>query len=154
MRDMTAVDRRYRVLIVEDDQDDLVLLDRALRRACEAMGIGVELSCSVNGFDALSTVARGDLTSRLPDVVVIDLNMPVMGGELFLRRLRGEFGLGNVPAVVLTTSSEKPIHAAALSSGADYVFVKPNSFAELLVIANKVIEVAQVGERSTRAFCC
>ena len=89
-------------MIVEDDQDDVLLLDRALRRACKAMGIGVELSCSVNGFDALSTVARGDLTSRLPDVVVIDLNMPVMGGELFLRRLRGEFGLGKVPAVVLT----------------------------------------------------
>lgn len=135
-------------MIVEDDQDDVLLLDRALRSACKAMGIGVELSCSVNGFDALSTVARGDLTSRLPDVVVIDLNMPVMGGELFLRRLRGEFGLGKVPAVVLTTSDEKPIHAAAFISGANYVFVKPNSFAELMIIANKVIEVARQGDRS------
>jgi len=148
MRNTTAACRSCRVLIVEDDQDDVLLLDRALRSACKAMGISVELSCSVNGFDALSTVARGDLTSRLPDVVVIDLNMPVMGGELFLRRLRGEFGLRKVPAVVLTTSDEKPLHAAAISSGADYVFVKPNSFAELMIIANKVIEVAREGDRS------
>jgi len=74
--------------------------------------------------------------------------MPVMGGELFLRRLRGEFGLGKVPAVVLTTSDEKPIHAAAFISGANYVFVKPNSFAELMIIANKVIEVARQGDRT------
>jgi CheY-like chemotaxis protein len=152
MRDRAAADKNCRVLIVEDDHDDARLLDRALRSACAARGVGVELSCSVNGFDALSTVALNDLTSRLPDVVVIDLNMPIMGGELFLRRLRGEFGFGTVPAVVLTTSNEKSIHAAAFSSGADYVFVKPTSFAELMVIANKVIEVARDGDRSTRAF--
>ncbi len=146
MRPIAAASRTCRILIVEDDQDDVLLLDRALHGAGKAMGISVELSHSVNGFDALSIVALGDLTSKLPDVAVIDLNMPVMRGELFLRRLRGEFGLKNVPTIVLTTSDEKSIHAAALSSGADHVFVKPSRFAELLAIADKVIEVALQGQ--------
>jgi two-component system, chemotaxis family, chemotaxis protein CheY len=148
MRPTAAASRNRRILIVEDDQDDMLLLDRALRSAGKEMGVTVEISHSGNGFDALSVVALGDLTSKLPDVAVIDLNMPVMRGELFLRRLRGEFGLKNVPTIVLTTSDETSIHAAALSSGADYVFVKPNSYSELLVIAGKVMEVACQGERT------
>jgi CheY-like chemotaxis protein len=140
--------RSIRVLIVEDDRDDVILLDRALRSASKASGIAVELMHVQNGLDALSAIARGDLTTRLPDVVVLDLNMPVMSGELFLRRLRGDLGLPGLPAVVLTTSNDKPIHAAAMSSGADWVFVKPDNFAELLAIAEKVIGVATEGVKS------
>ena len=133
-------------MIVEDDHDDVFLLDRALRTASKAIGVRVELSHCENGFEALSAVARGDLMASLPDVVIVDLNMPLMGGELFLRRLRGDLGLSKVFAAVLTTSNEAPIHAEAISSGANCVFVKPNSFAELLAIANKVIGAATEGQ--------
>ena len=142
----TSPNERCNILIVEDDRDDVVLLDRALRAAAKTNGVEVEIMHVANGFEALSAVARGDLTSRLPHVVIVDLNMPIMGGELFLRRLRGDLGLTGLPAVVLTTSSDRPIHAAAMTSGANCVFVKPNSFAELLAIANKVIDFATVGE--------
>jgi len=145
MGDTTTARRSCRVLIVEDDRDDVLLFDRALRTACKANGVYVELSYSENGFEALSAIALSDLATRLPDVVVVDLNMPVLSGESFLRRMRGDFGLAKVPVVVLTTSNETPIHAAAISSGANYVFVKPNSFAELLAIANKVLDVAREG---------
>jgi len=147
MSNTTSRPDRCNILIVEDDHDDVVLLDRALRAAAKTNGVNVEIMRVANGFEALAAVARGDLTARLPDVVIVDLNMPIMGGELFLRRLRGDLELAGLPAVVLTTSSDQPIHAEAMSSGADCVFVKPNSFGELLAIANKVIEVATGGER-------
>jgi CheY-like chemotaxis protein len=148
MVETTGPSRNCRVLIVEDDSDDVLLLNRALRAASKTSGIGLDLTHAKNGFEALSAVARGDMTSRLPDVVVVDLNMPIMSGESFLRRLRSDLGLERLSAVVLTTSNDKPIHEAALSSGANFVFVKPNSFAELLAIANKVIVFATEGRRS------
>jgi CheY-like chemotaxis protein len=149
MPDAIIARRSCRILIVEDNSGDTYLLNRALLAASRNAGIGLELAHSENGLQALGAVARGDLTARLPDIVVVDLKMPIMGGELFLRRLRGDLGLPKLPAVVLTTSNEKFMHMTALSSGANHVFVKPNSFAELLVIASKVLECATEGGLST-----
>ncbi|MGO9740067.1 MAG: response regulator, partial [Roseiarcus sp.] len=94
-----------------------------------------------NGMEALSSVARDDLKTNLPNIVVVDLNMPVLSGEVFLRLLRTELQLPSLPAVVLTTSNEKPVHDAAMAAGADQVFVKPGSLRELELIAREILEI-------------
>jgi CheY-like chemotaxis protein len=136
------IDRKAcQVLIIEDDQDDAFLLKRALNAAAFEHGITLGVSHSVNGLDALGSVARADILSRLPAVIIVDLNMPVLDGGRFLDFLRADMQLCGVPAVVLTTSTEKPVHAQALASGANAVFSKPDTQEELVEIARQILHM-------------
>ncbi len=134
-KDMNTFD----VLIIEDDLDDAYLLKRALNRAASELNIKLGLTHSANGLDALGSVARSDVMCRLPDVIIVDLNMPIVDGDRFLDLLRSDLRLGDVPAAVLTTSTEKPVHAKALASGANAVFSKPSTQEELVEIARKIL---------------
>ncbi len=131
----------FDVLIIEDDLDDAYLLKRALNKVAAEKNVTLEVTHRVNGLDALGLVARDDLMSRLPDVIVVDLNMPLVDGDRFLDLLRTDFRLREVPAAVLTTSTEKPMHAKALASGANAVFSKPNSQDELVEIARQILRM-------------
>jgi CheY-like chemotaxis protein len=136
------IDRKTcQVLIIEDDQDDAFLLKRALNAAAFEHGITLGVSHSFNGLDALGSVARADILSRLPAVIIVDLNMPVLDGGRFLDFLRADMQLRSVLAVVLTTSTEKPVHAQALASGADAVFSKPDTQDELVEIARRILRM-------------
>lgn len=132
----------FKILLIEDDRDDVFLLKRALEGVARRRAVPLAIHYSGNGFEGLSNVGRRDLLDDLPDVVVLDLNMPVMDGMAFLRTLRTEFSLGGIHAVVLTTSGEKAVHDAAFRAGADRVFVKPNTFGELVTIAEKIVTVS------------
>jgi CheY-like chemotaxis protein len=136
---MTKSENICEVLIVEDDLDGAFLLKRALNVAAAENDVTLSVSHQVNGMDALGAVARGDLTSQIPDVIVVDLNMPLVDGDRFLDQLRSRLQLGGVPTAVLTTSTEKPVHAKALASGANVVFSKPNTQDELIEIARKIL---------------
>ena len=129
------------VLIVEDDRDDAFLISRALNIVAARRNMRIGVSHCLNGFEALNRV-NGDEKYRLrPDVVVVDLNMAPVNGDQFLGALREDPHLSEVPAAVLTTSTERWIHAKALACGADIVFSKPNSQEELLEIADQILEL-------------
>ncbi len=130
------------VLIIEDDRDDAFLLKRALNTAALESGVTLDVTHRVNGMDGLGAVAVSDVLTRLPAIIVVDLNMPVVDGERFLDFLRGDMRLGDVPAVVLTTSTEKPVHAQALAAGANAVFSKPNTQEELVEIARRILRMS------------
>lgn len=129
-----------RVLLIEDDPDDVYLFERALDHVKVRDGRDVVLDRAGDGLEGSYRVAIDDLTSRLPDVVVLDLNMPRLDGMKFLHALRATFGVRDLPVVVLTTSAAKPIHDEAMSAGADKVFVKPDHADALLEIAAEIID--------------
>ncbi len=127
------------VLIIEDDQDDAFLLRRALNSASAESGLSLDVTHTSNGLEAINAVALSDMMSRMPDVIIVDLNMPIIDGGRFLRLLRADLRLVDVPTAVLTTSAEKPIHDQALAAGADAVFAKPDSQGELVAIARRIL---------------
>ncbi len=139
----TKRERRH-ILIVEDDQDDAFLLKRALTSAARDANVDLHIVHTVNGLDALGAVARDDLLENLPQVIVVDLNMPLVDGGRFLDALRSDLGLTDVPAVVLTTATDKTVLDKAMSQGADAVFSKPNSQSELLAIAREILAFGSV----------
>lgn len=130
-----------RILVVEDDPDDIYLLRRAFKAAGEQAARAVEIETAPNGFDAISRLVRQDLIGNLPDVVLLDLNMPVMDGIQLLNSLRGELSLSEpgLPTIVLTTSHEASVHEAAREAGATAIYVKPQTEAGLTNIASKVV---------------
>lgn len=147
---MSAVEtkeRACRVLIIEDDQDDVFLFKRALDGVRAILNRDIECEHVDNGLDAIFLVSREEITDKLPDVLVLDLNMPRLDGIKFLKSLRRSLLLKDLPVFVLTTSTAPSIHEEAMRAGADKVFVKPNDAEALLAIALEVITAVTSGRK-------
>jgi two-component system chemotaxis response regulator CheY len=111
--DIHPVDMRT-CLIVDDSR----IIRKVARRIVEEMGF--EVDEAADGAEALS-----HCTDPLPDVVLLDWNMPVMDGMTFIRRLRDMPG-GDKPKVLFCTIETAPERIAeALGAGADDYVMKP-----------------------------
>jgi two-component system, chemotaxis family, chemotaxis protein CheY len=132
-------DRVCRILIIEDDLDDVFLFRRAVDRASLILSCEIVCEQVSNGLDAIFLITREDLMAKLLDAVVLDLNMPRFDGMQFLQSLRHSLALNDLPVFVLTTSAEPALHAEARKAGADKVFVKPNDTEALLQIALEIV---------------
>jgi len=141
-RFMTDARHARNVLIVEDDRDDAFLLKRALGVAAKEKRIALNVVHTVDGLDALGDIACKDLMNRLPDIIVVDLNMPKVDGGRFLAALRDDLQLTDLPAVVLTTATADHVLDNAMADGADAAFSKPNTQEELLAIARVILSYA------------
>ena len=98
--------------------DDSRVVRKVARRILEANGYAV--SEAGDGQQALDACRAG-----LPDVVLLDWNMPVMDGLTFLRELRGEFGPDNPMVIFCTTENDMAHIEMAISSGAQEYIMKP-----------------------------
>jgi two-component system KDP operon response regulator KdpE len=107
-----------RVLIVDDEAE----IRRALRLALEARGYSVTAVAS--GEDAIASMER----SR-PEVVLLDLLMPGMGGLEACKQMRSRWP---VPIIVLSVMGQEQDKVAALDAGADDYLTKPFGFDELM----------------------
>ena len=136
-----------RVLIIEDDEDDVFLLKRAFKRMCDDLGCDIECDEVGNGLEALVWVTRHDLTNRLPDALILDLNMPRLDGIAFLKSLRQTLLLRELPVFVLTTTTAASIHERAIEAGANRVYVKPNDPAALAPIVREIAEETWSGSQ-------
>jgi len=98
--------------------DDSVVVRKLARMMIEDLG----LACTeVNdGQEALDFCLQ-----RLPDVILLDWNMPVMNGMEFMAALRGMPGGGDVKIVFCTTENEMAAIKTALAAGADEYIMKP-----------------------------
>lgn len=125
--------RALKILHIEDSEEDLILFGRA----CEAAGLPAEFHTVGDGFEAIAYLkGGGKFTDRskhpLPDLIVLDLKMPRMGGFDFLKWLRQEPELSALPVLVFTVSASAEDKARAVAEGATGYFVKPTDFETLV----------------------
>ena len=113
--------RKHRVLIVEDEHDVAGLIKHALERGGEA-----EAEIVPSGDLALEAVA-----ARPPDLVILDLNLPVLSGTEVCRILRGRHDGRHLPIIMLTARTGEDDRVAGLDLGADDYVTKPVSLREL-----------------------
>lgn len=97
--------RTPHVLLVEDNEDDVVLLRLGFDRA----GVPVDLHVVDNGAACLHFLRREPPFSAAPrpDLVLLDLNMPVLDGRGTLAAIEADPALRDIPVVVLTTSARE-----------------------------------------------
>ena len=112
---------KHRVLIVEDEQDIAGLIKHTLERAGDA-----EADIVSSGDVALKTVA-----SRPPDLIILDLNLPVVGGVEVCRILRSRSDSRHIPIIMLTARTGENDRVGGFESGADDYVTKPFSLREL-----------------------
>lgn len=125
------------ILLVEDDVVDVKTVERAFRE----LGIAVPLVHRASGEEALEWLrsrAGSGHNSRLPAVILLDLNMPRMDGLEFLRIVKGDVALKRIPVIVLTTSHEESDRAASFELGAAGYVRKPVDF-EKFVDAMRIV---------------
>jgi DNA-binding response OmpR family regulator len=110
-----------RVLVVEDDRDIADLVARYLRKA------GFEVEILASGRDALAA-----LTSRPPDLLVLDLMLPHVSGQEICRIARAQPSTAGLPIIMLTARADEPDRISGLELGADDYIGKPFSPNELV----------------------
>jgi DNA-binding response OmpR family regulator len=112
---------RHRVLIVEDEQDIAGLIKHTLERGGET-----EAQIVGSGDAALKAVIE-----RAPDLIILDLNLPVVGGLEVCRILRSRADVPHVPIIMLTARTSEDDRVSGLEQGADDYVTKPFSIREL-----------------------
>ena len=93
------------LLIVEDNETDVL----CLKEAFEKNGIGKTIITASNGEEALAYLNddSGEYEGRIPNLILLDLNMPIMNGFEFLEAVKSDDRLKAIPVVVLTSSTSK-----------------------------------------------
>ena len=122
------------IFIIDDDVDDQELFVSAL----ENIDKSLECKVAVNGHDAL-----GKLNAKLvsPNIIFLDLNMPMMNGIQFLQKIKKEDDYKHIPVIIFTTSSNPRTVSEVKQLGAKELVTKPNSFVELISLLRKVLEI-------------
>ncbi|HEY0548422.1 MAG TPA: response regulator [Verrucomicrobiae bacterium] len=121
-----VVGRQYRILLIEDDGNDVELIRRAFKGFNEVMSLHV----AYNGREALDHLLSGAGESAPPDLIVCDINMPIMGGFDFLGWLK-KSSHRRTPVVMLSSSLVDRDVARAYDLGAAGYLGKPPAFDEL-----------------------
>lgn len=118
--------RLVHFLLIEDDEDHADLVSRAMREN----RVANTLSRVSNGEEAMDYLhAHGEFAhAERPDVMLLDLNLPKMGGQELLRIVKSDARLASIPVVVLTTSDADVDRARAYASHANSYVVKPLDF--------------------------
>lgn len=119
------------LLLVEDNPQDELLNLRALRK----VNLASQVDVVRDGQQALDYLfAEGEFAARaaapLPAVVMLDLNLPRIGGLEVLKRLRNDARTRLLPIVILTSSDEQRDRLAGYENGANSFVCKPLDFAE------------------------
>jgi CheY-like chemotaxis protein len=121
------------ILLVEDDNVDAMTVKRAMRDLHAASSV----IHSVNGEEALKYLTRPD--TEKPFVILLDLNMPKMGGIEFLKVIKTNPELKTIPIIVLTTSKEKRDVHESFELGAAGYMVKPVDYSKFVEILGKIM---------------
>ena len=135
-------DRRLNILLVEDDELDVMNVQRAFKKN----NVVNPLHTAGNGLDALAML-RGDAIPRDRRLILLDLNMPRMGGIEFLKELRADPDLKATTVVVLTTSDEERDKVKAYDLNVAGYILKPvtlAAFIEIMATLNKYWSVNEL----------
>jgi two-component system alkaline phosphatase synthesis response regulator PhoP len=137
---------RTHVLVVDDEQDIAGLIKHGLEKAGD-----IEVEIVGTGDGALKAV-----NDRTPDLIVLDLNLPVLSGLEVCRILRSRTSTATVPIIMLTARTSESDRVTGLEVGADDYITKPFSLRELAARVRAVLRRGRPepgnGARSGEAF--
>lgn len=114
-----------KILLAEDDEDDRMIFDDIVSQLMLENNFTF---CSVdNGLKVLQFL-EGLEEPELPDLVILDQNMPQMNGKEALGLLKEDQRLKHIPVVIYSTYNDARLAAACLDMGAAQVITKPDSY--------------------------
>jgi CheY-like chemotaxis protein len=120
------------ILLADDDIDDREMFCEALERIDKT----IACNCSINGIELLKKL---DVLDEIPQLVFLDLNMPVMNGWQCLQLLKKHEHHKDIPVIIISTAAHNDEMNMAIERGALCYLVKPNNFKELSNLLEKIV---------------
>jgi CheY-like chemotaxis protein len=126
------------IVIADDDLEDHELIKKAVKE-CDLNYI---VTSVYNGMQLMNLLLRKGFYktefTHNPDLVILDLKMPIMDGYEALRQIRSNPGLQDIPVYVITESDTADDRKKLVEAGADGFYTKPFSFDELLKLVGTI----------------
>ena len=125
---------KVNILLVDDDEEDRLLFSLAIKKT------GIE--SSLTEIESCDELIRhlGECNSRLPDIIFLDINMPLKDGKLCLKEIRKDQKFHNIPVIMYSTSDHPNDVEETFREGANLYTVKAVSFSDQVDILKKIFE--------------
>ncbi|APU69489.1 MAG: response regulator [Bacteroidota bacterium] len=130
---------KLNILLIEDDFIEVM----KLKRAISSLSLNHNLLEAKNGEEALEVLQN---TANLPDIILLDLHMPKMNGIEFLEILKADEQLRQIPAIILTTSSNRKDLLECYRTGIAGYVIKPLKYDDYVEKIGAVLKYWTVNE--------
>jgi len=131
------------LFLADDDHDDRELFKEAI----EEIAVKTKVVTFENGVSLMAHLL--DTTTKLPDFIFLDLNMPMMTGEECLDDIRSESNLQQIPITIYSTFYNHKQASLLKEKGADRYIQKPNNFSLLKATIERCLESFKVENDET-----
>jgi CheY-like chemotaxis protein len=121
----------FNIIVADDDSDDQYFLTEAIKKNSHH-----RITSVYNGAQLMDLLLDNEKNTEQPDLILLDLNMPVMDGFAALSRIKKNAKLKHIPVFVLTTSRRENDKTTCRLLGADEFFSKPSE----LTMLNGLVE--------------
>lgn len=120
------------ILLVEDDPGDVELI----REGFKQTKLSLNIQTAENGKEALAYLHKENPYAKAqdPDLILLDLNMPVMGGKEFLHIFKQDSKIKHIPVIVFTTSNSEEEIVKSYNLGANCYLTKPVNLEQLFKV--------------------
>ena len=120
--------------MADDDKDDFYILKEAAEKAGEIL----QVSYAANWLELWRFILK-----TIPDVLFLDMNMPVKDGMECLQLIRKEKKYDNIPILIYSTSVSRTDIDKAYKNGANYFIVKPDALDDVTSIIKKLLSMGK-----------
>lgn len=129
------------ILIVDDNKQDCFFIEEVLRETQMVRSMQI----AYNGEEALELLRKEDASDLhvTPDLIFLDINMPVKNGHETLIELKADAKLKHIPVIIFTTSNSAADVKKAYSQYANSYLVKPFEYGDMLNLLNVIREYWQ-----------
>lgn len=126
------------ILMADDDEDDRMMTEKAMKKN----RLSNEIRFTIDGEDLMDYLlqknAYNSETAPVPDLILLDLNMPRKGGIEALKEIKSNKKLKSIPVIVLTTSSTEEDIIKSYNLGVNSFITKPVTFEELVKVVKEI----------------
>jgi len=123
-------------ILIVDDEIDIVNTVQYRLKSCD-----FDVITANDGKEGLEKVI-----SEKPDLVLLDINMPIMDGHEMLERIRSRPDLKNIPVIMLTAYSDRRDISKAADLGIEHYVTKPFDFTDLMEKISKALESSEAAD--------
>ena len=135
--------RSYTILYVDDDHDDLLIISDAFEKYTD----NLRIVHAHNGHEGLQVL--NNLQDKLPCLIIMDINMPLMDGKETLAAIRKNKIYDNIPIVIFSTSEKPEDKKFAASLDADFI-TKPIRYSAMEKLVSEFVEKCRFPSSATK----
>ena len=141
MTDMHFPASKGTILVVDDNSDIVAITKTILEKE------GYVVQTADNGLEVFS-----HLEEQKPDLIILDIMMPHMGGMAVLKRLKGTAETSSIPVIMLTAKSEDEDKTESYKLGTYYYITKPFTTTQLINVVNFILSGDQKHSNQANQF--